>query len=115
LFRQGPLPEPIARAYFIQLVTAVLHFHIQTNCCHRDLKPWNICLTKDLVAVKIIDFGLATPFKRGQIGFPFSGFVSGTPQFMAPELFSNGDDLSKVDTYALGVVLTNMLFGARIF
>lgn len=42
------------------------------------------------------------------------GFVSGTKAFMAPELHDlTFTDFSKVDTYALGMVLVNMLTGLK--
>jgi serine/threonine protein kinase len=35
--------------------------------CHRDLKPWNIMMSSDLDAVKIIDFGYATPLNLDEL------------------------------------------------
>lgn len=62
--------------------------------------------------MKIIDFGQATPFSRSSIPTALKGFISGTPQYMAPELFDEiVDDLSKVDTWAAAVVLINMVTG----
>jgi serine/threonine protein kinase len=114
LIRFGRLTEATARAFFIQIVSALIHFQKHTGCCHRDIKPWNICLNSSLTQTKIIDFGQATPFDKTSIGLPLSGFVSGTPQYMAPELSdSECTDLSKVDTYACAVVLINMLTGCE--
>ena len=94
---------------------------------HRDLKPWNIILSDDHSQVKIIDFGLATPLDKAQRQYPFNTFMSGTKQYMSPENIvrpqgeENGvfdlkqADLSKVDTFGLGVILINMLTGSYLF
>lgn len=93
---------------------------------HRDLKPWNIILSDDHSQVKIIDFGLATPLDKSQRAHPFNTFMSGTKQYMSPEnivrpagdtnaIDLNEADLSKVDTFGLGVILINMLTGSYIF
>jgi serine/threonine protein kinase len=57
LLKFGKLTESVARAFFVQLVEALVYFTAQTGCCHRDLKPWNICLSDDLTQIKLIDFG----------------------------------------------------------
>ena len=77
-------------------------------------------LSNDQSGVKIIDFGLATKLDDSERMAPFDTFMSGTVQYMAPELLlKNGErlnaDLSKVDTFALGVILINMLTGAYLF
>ena len=92
---------------------------------HRDLKPWNIILSDDHSQVKIIDFGLATPLDQAQRQYPFNTFMSGTKQYMSPEnivrpqgeeVFDlNQADLSKVDTFGLGIILINMLTGSYLF
>ena len=85
-----------------------------TGCCHRDLKPWNICLSNDLTQIKIIDFGQATPLSRAASPPELRGFISGTREFMAPELFDDCyEDLSKVDTWAAAIVLISMLTGGN--
>lgn len=89
-----------------------MYFTAQTGCCHRDLKPWNICLSEDLTQIKLIDFGQATPTDRSKAHEYLRGFVSGTRHYMAPELLDDSiNDFSKVDSFAAGVVLINMLTG----
>lgn len=55
----GRYPPDIARYFFVQVVDAIAHMHSR-GFCHRDLKPWNIMLTKDLSTVKVIDFSYST-------------------------------------------------------
>ena len=112
----------------MQLAGAVECLH-DAGFIHRDLKPWNIILADDLCSVKVIDFGLATPLKPSERHLPFAALLSGTRQYMAPEIaigdghqaYSEDDadlreiDLSKVDVFALGVTLVNMLTGDYIF
>ncbi|HRE88026.1 MAG TPA: protein kinase, partial [Myxococcota bacterium] len=57
---------------------------------HRDLKPSNIMLVTQRGAthVKILDFGIASLADREQVNqekLTQTGFVSGTPDYMAPE------------------------------
>ena len=119
IFRHGPFTHATARSLLKQLVDGVACIH-RAGYLHRDLKPWNIMLSNDQSGVKIIDFGLATKLEDSERMAPFDTFMSGTVQYMAPELLlKNGKrlnaDLSKVDTFALGVILINMLTGSYLF
>jgi serine/threonine protein kinase len=71
LLRYGALNEATARAFLIQLTNGLKFFHEVSSCCHRDLKPWNVCLSDDCTTVKIIDFGQVTPLDV-HIGEPLS-------------------------------------------
>jgi serine/threonine protein kinase len=86
---------------------------------HRDLKPENVFLLDrdgrpDFV--KIVDFGIAkvTP-PRGKTNEPRltrAGSVFGTPEYMAPEQAAGRSDTDgRVDIYALGVILYEMICG----
>ena len=87
---------------------------------HRDLKPENVFLTdRDgrTDFVKIVDFGIAkvAPTDAAQAAEPRltrAGSVFGTPEYMAPEQAAGrGDTDARVDIYALGVILYEMLCG----
>jgi len=84
---------------------------------HRDLKPENIFVIPgqqgDLV--KVVDFGISKIFS-GEDGVKLTqtGVTVGTPQYMPVEQLRGRKDLDgRVDVYALGVVIFQMLAGVR--
>ena len=90
----------------VEIVLGMRYIH-RRNFMHRDLKPLNILLSKNL-HVKISDFGLA---KEEDVSVSQSKGV-GTLRFMAPELFEESDDddnrikyTNKVDVYSFGITL----------
>ncbi len=84
---------------------------------HRDVKPENIFLheTEGQMVPKLLDFGLArSADPRGRI--TWSGSAIGTPGYMAPEQARGEGNLDRrVDIYALGVVLYEMVAGELPF
>ena len=85
IVRHGPFSKETARGLTNQIIEGVSRIH-EFGYIHRDLKPWNIVMSDDHGQVKIIDFGLATPLNPSQRKAPFTTFLPGTRQYMAPEI-----------------------------
>ncbi|PUZ54691.1 hypothetical protein GQ55_5G151700 [Panicum hallii var. hallii] len=106
------LPEPVARRYFQQLITAVEFCHSR-GVYHRDLKPENLLLDArgDL---KVSDFGLSALQDAGARlrGDGLLHTACGTPAYVAPEvLLKCGYDGAKADIWSCGVILFVLLAG----
>jgi predicted Ser/Thr protein kinase len=76
---------------------------------HRDLKPENVLITRT-GAVKVVDFGIAH-IDTINTRLTREGDVIGTPAYMAPEQLIGTAIDPRVDIYAVGVILTEMLTG----
>ncbi|QOC23417.1 serine/threonine protein kinase [Wenzhouxiangella sp. AB-CW3] len=96
---------------FVRICHGVQHAH-QRGIIHRDLKPANILVTRidGVPQPKIIDFGIASASRRDDDSAAIRD-VAGTPQYMSPEQFADGDGIvdTRSDVYALGVILYELL------
>ncbi len=90
------------------LAEALAHLHGH-NIVHADLKPPNILCGENRIA--ICDLGLAV--KAGALRPP--GLLMGTPYYMAPEMADGRMIDERTDIWSLGVILFEMLTGARPF
>jgi serine/threonine-protein kinase len=82
---------------------------------HRDIKPDNILLTKD-GSTLVADFGIARALEAGAPVLTQTGMSLGTPAYMSPEQASGDREVdARSDTYALGVVLYELLAGEAPF
>jgi serine/threonine protein kinase len=119
----GPLPYREAVRITRDVASGLAAAH-GAGVIHRDIKPDNIYVTAT-GRVKILDFGIAK-LRRDADGKPVegdaatvtatgTGVVIGTPGYMAPEQLRGGTIDARTDIFALGVVLYEMLAGARPF
>lgn len=90
---------------FYGIAQAMKYLH-KNNVVHRDIKPQNVLISEDLEPL-ITDFGLS----KEESGFIQSRVETGTPNYMAPEVFNaeleNGNaiyDAKKSDVYAFGML-----------
>jgi serine/threonine-protein kinase len=113
--QRGPLPLDETRSVLLPAISAVGTAHA-VGIVHRDLKPENVFLAT--TGVKVLDFGLAKIMADATIPtstkLTRSGFVMGTPYYMAPEqVFADREVDHRVDVWALGVMLYECLAGVR--
>ncbi len=93
-----------------QLCAALDHAHSH-GVIHRDLKPENVLLTTDGIA-KLMDFGLA---RSGVSRLTQESTITGTLYYLAPEIALGQDYDGRVDLYALGVMLYELVTGQPPF
>ena len=102
--------ERDAIAIMVQLLEALQHAHDQ-GVWHRDIKPANLIIMTN-GKVKITDFGIA---RIDTSTLTQTGVVIGSPGYMAPEQYAGGKVDRRADLFATGVVMYQLLTGARPF
>ncbi len=111
--QDGPFPDPTAVEIAVQIARVLAVAHAQ-GVVHRDLKPENVIQTPSGI-VKVLDFGLAQQDLPAATHLTDAGTVVGTPAYMAPEQV-RGDRLDfRVDLFALGVLLYEIVSGRHPF
>lgn len=113
---EGRLRFDEAKAIALK-VAEVLAFAHERHIVHRDVKPENIRVRRDLTGphVKVLDFGIARLLRAGGIRLTAAGTLAGTPRYMAPEQVRDVELDGRTDGYALGLVFFEMLTGAPAF
>ncbi|MDQ2647325.1 MAG: serine/threonine protein kinase, partial [Myxococcota bacterium] len=114
---EGPLPASRAANALLQVCRGLEAAHA-AGILHRDLKPDNLFVTRRADGselLKILDFGIAKLLNEGGRDAPIqTGAAIGTPYYMAPEQVRGDVPLDeRVDLYALGVILYELLSGQK--
>ncbi|MGW6020820.1 Stk1 family PASTA domain-containing Ser/Thr kinase [Streptomyces sp. NPDC055099] len=101
--------QPRAALDILEPVLAALGAAHRAGFVHRDMKPENVLIGDD-GRVKVADFGLV---RAVDTVTNTTGTVLGTVSYLAPEQIEHGTADTRVDVYACGVVLYEMLTGAK--
>jgi eukaryotic-like serine/threonine-protein kinase len=106
--RAGALPARAAVQTLLGVLDALTAAH-DAGLVHRDLKPSNI-LIDSAGRARVMDFGIAAHVRDGAA----DGRIVGTPGYMSPEAAAGEAPAPAMDVFAAGVVLVEMLSGARL-
>jgi eukaryotic-like serine/threonine-protein kinase len=110
------LPWSRTKRIFLQICSALSAAHAR-GIVHRDLKPENVFLVEflgDPDFVKLLDFGIAkltdvAGNEEGARKLTKTGMLFGTPEYMSPEQ-ARGDQVDhRVDIYAMGCILFQLV------
>ena len=121
LARMGRLDPDEAIEIAVQMLSGLEAAHA-LGIVHRDMKPENVFIVHrkgSLPLVKLLDFGMCRRKATQRMDdhtLTRVGTVVGTPEYMAPEQASGLRDFDlRIDLYAVGVILYEMLTGTRAF
>ncbi|CAN5263446.1 hypothetical protein BH11MYX1_BH11MYX1_35010 [soil metagenome] len=108
------LPWSRTKKIFLQICSALTAAHAK-GIVHRDLKPENIYLVEflgDPDFVKLLDFGIAKLTDAADEGgrkLTKTGMLFGTPEYMSPEQARGEQVDHRVDVYAMGCILFQLV------
>jgi len=122
LMSEAPMPRERIIHLVRQLLEGLYHAHEQ-GLIHRDFKPENVIVERDdhdTEVPRIVDFGIAILREGGESSdasgrLTTNGLVLGTPHYMAPEQAIADPIDHRIDLFALGIVIYEMLCGKLPF
>jgi eukaryotic-like serine/threonine-protein kinase len=106
---EKPVELKRAMQFAIDICTGMTVAH-QLGIVHRDLKPANVLINQEGF-LKVVDFGVAAAQREGDTQLTKTGYVIGSPKYMAPEQILGKKVDERADIYALGVILYEMVTG----
>ena len=109
IVNEKPMELRRALQFGCDIATGMTVAH-QVGIVHRDLKPANVLINQDAL-LKIVDFGVAAAHREGDTQLTKTGYVIGSPKYMAPEQILGKKVDERADIYAEGVILYEMLTG----
>ncbi|MEU5214437.1 Stk1 family PASTA domain-containing Ser/Thr kinase [Streptomyces sp. NPDC020742] len=110
VLRERGALQPRAALDILEPILAALGAAHRAGLVHRDMKPENVLIGDD-GRVKVADFGLVRAVDTNTTSS--TGSVLGTVSYLAPEQLEHGTADARVDVYACGVVLYEMLTGSK--
>lgn len=114
LLNGKPMPWQRAARLLIPIARALDYAH-KRGIVHRDIKPSNIMITESGEPM-LTDFGVAKIIdEEATLDLTGTNATVGTPEYMAPEQVNSKTTDYRVDIYALGIVLYEMVTGRRPF
>src|SRR4051812_11633629 len=122
LLSEAPMPPQRIIHLVRQLLEGLYHAH-EAGLIHRDFKPENVIVERDQHGAevpRIVDFGIAILRDGGDSTtadgrLTTNGLVLGTPHYMAPEQAVADPIDHRIDLFALGIVVYELLCGRLPF
>eukprot|EP00818_Percolomonas_sp_WS_P003273 CAMPEP_0117447286 /NCGR_PEP_ID=MMETSP0759-20121206/6791_1 /TAXON_ID=63605 /ORGANISM="Percolomonas cosmopolitus, Strain WS" /LENGTH=801 /DNA_ID=CAMNT_0005239605 /DNA_START=278 /DNA_END=2680 /DNA_ORIENTATION=+ len=102
------LPENVVRLYTLQILQGLEYLH-ENKIIHRDIKAANVLLD-DVGNVYLADFGCSKKLTT-ELSQELNRSLSGTPNYMSPEVIKTGSYTDKADIWSLGCTLLEMTTG----
>jgi eukaryotic-like serine/threonine-protein kinase len=109
IVNEKPVALKRAVKFGIDIATGMAVAH-QAGIVHRDLKPANLLIDNEGL-LKIVDFGVAAAQSQGDTQLTKTGYVIGSPKYMAPEQILGKKVDERADIYSLGVIMYEMFSG----
>jgi Protein kinase domain/Kelch motif len=113
-YARAGIDGPAGCAAILAVCSALEYAH-ERGVLHRDIKPTNVLVADDGL-VKVTDFGIAKVLGGTESMATRTGFVIGTPSYMAPEQADAGvEPTPATDVYCAGTMLYELLAGRLPF